>query len=207
MITNQYADNGVTIKLVISVRSWTGYKYPINIDGIVLRYPLPVISRHLWFSLLCKSYSIRSGFIVLLDFDITGSPAVHSRVNGVRRSSAETWNFNPSPKSQCNINWFYNWRGWLSYGDHQPCQIWFGSDERPRHHCGGNIYESCDCFCIFCLFVFFVFFNRATAHAYITMIRFSRTIAQTTQSGVKKTLLGWEMCSCEIWWCLTLKPP
>jgi len=38
-------------------------------------------------------------------------------------------------------------------------------------------------FFVFCLF--FVFFNRATAHT-----QFSRTIAQKTRSGVRKTLLG-----------------
>jgi len=37
------------------------------------------------------------GLLLLL---ITGSPAGLSRVNGVRRSSAKTWNFNPSPKAQ-----------------------------------------------------------------------------------------------------------
>jgi len=37
---------------------------------------------------------------------ITGSPEGLSRVNGVRRSSAETWNFNPSPKAQFYINLF-----------------------------------------------------------------------------------------------------
>jgi len=35
----------------------------------------------------------------------------------------------------------------LGVGDHvrdyQPCQIWFGSDERSRRHMG-NIYGSCD---------------------------------------------------------------
>jgi len=31
---------------------------------------------------------------------IIGSPAWLSRVNGVRHSSAKTWNFNPSPKTQ-----------------------------------------------------------------------------------------------------------
>jgi len=41
---------------------------------------------------------------------ITGSPAGLSRVNGVRRSNAETWNFNPSPKAQFYINWFQIWR-------------------------------------------------------------------------------------------------
>jgi len=44
---------------------------------------------------------------------IKGSPAWLSRVNGVRRSSAAAWNFNPSPKAQFYINWFQIWRGWL----------------------------------------------------------------------------------------------
>jgi len=31
----------------------------------------------------------------------------------VRRSSVNTWKFNPSPKTQFYINWFKFWRGWL----------------------------------------------------------------------------------------------
>jgi len=69
---------------------------------------------------------------------ITGSPARLSRVNGVRRSSAETWNFNPSPIAQFYINWFQIWRGWLRSGSHQPWQSWFGSDERSRRHVGST---------------------------------------------------------------------
>jgi len=45
---------------------------------------------------------------------ITGSPAGFSRVNGVRLSSAETWNFNPSPKEQFYFNRFKIWQEWLS---------------------------------------------------------------------------------------------
>jgi len=45
--------------------------------------------------------------IALLNYSrITGSPAGLSRVNGVRCSSAKTWNFNTSPKTQFYINWF-----------------------------------------------------------------------------------------------------
>jgi len=44
---------------------------------------------------------------------ITGSPAGLSHVNGVRRSSAKTWDFNPSPKSSFYFNRFDIWRGWL----------------------------------------------------------------------------------------------
>jgi len=43
--------------------------------------------------------------------EISGSPAGLSRVNGVRRSSAKTRNFNPSPKSQFDFNRFDIWRG------------------------------------------------------------------------------------------------
>jgi len=49
------------------------------------------------------------------------------------------------------------------------------------------------------------FFNPSTELQPIPVNRFSRTIAQKTRSGARKTLLGWEMCSCEIWRCLTLK--
>jgi len=41
------------------------------------------------------------------------SQAGLSRVNGVRRSSAETWNFNHLPKAQFYINRFDIWREWL----------------------------------------------------------------------------------------------
>jgi len=55
------------------------------------------------------------------------SQAGLSRVNGVRRSSAKTWNFKPSPKTQFYINWFEIWRGWLRYREiTSPAN--FGSD-------------------------------------------------------------------------------
>jgi len=43
-------------------------------------------------------------YVKLMCYFITGSMAGFSRVNGFRRSSAKTWNFNPSPKSQFYIN-------------------------------------------------------------------------------------------------------
>jgi len=46
-----------------------------------------------------------------------------SRVNGVRRSSVKT---------------FHIWRELLRSGRHQPCQGWFGSVERLRHHVGAT---------------------------------------------------------------------
>jgi len=121
-----------------------------------------------------------------INLSITGSLAGLSRVDGVRRSSAETRNFNPSPKAPFSINSFQIWRGWLRYGGHQPWQSWFWSDERSRRHVGATYTGTV---------AFFIFFNRATAH---TREQFSRTIAPKTRSVVRKTLLGWEMCNSDI---------
>jgi len=52
------------------------------------------------------------------------------------------------------------------------------------------------------LFFVFIFFNKATA---IPMNQFSCTKAQKKRSGVRKTLLEWEMCNSEIWGCFTQK--
>jgi len=52
---------------------------------------------------LCRDYA-RTSVVTISIPNITGSPAGLSRVNGVRRSSAETRNFNRSPKAQFNIN-------------------------------------------------------------------------------------------------------
>jgi len=51
-------------------------------------------------------------------WNITGNPAVLSRVNGGRRSSAEAWNFNDLPKPHLLI-----WIGWLRHTVRQPCQV------------------------------------------------------------------------------------
>jgi len=89
---------------------------------------------------------------------ITGSPAGLSRVNGVRRSSAETWNLNPSLKAQFFINWLQILREWLNSGGHQPRQSWFGSDVRSRRHVRSTYTGT-----VTYVFVF-LFFNKATAH-------------------------------------------
>jgi len=102
-----------------------------------------------------KIYSV----LRLIVRSITCSPAGLSRVNGVRHSSAETWNFNPSPKAQFYIKKFQIWHGWLRYGGHQPWQSWFESDERSMCHVGST-YTGAVTFCFFV----FIFFNRATAH-------------------------------------------
>jgi len=53
--------------------------------------------------LFFQRFAAKSEAILIVPI-ITGSPAGLSRVNGVRRSSAETWNFNPSSKAQFYIN-------------------------------------------------------------------------------------------------------
>jgi len=114
---------------------------------------------------------IQAWHSIIIVLSITGS-----------RSSAKTWNFNPSPKSQFHINWFQIWRGWLRWGGHQPC-LWFGSDERSIRHVGAT-YGSSD------LVQFFLFFYSSTELQPIPVNHFSRTKAQKTRSGVRKTLLG-----------------
>jgi len=118
---------------------------------------------------------------------VTGSPAGLSRVNGVCRSSAKTWNSNPSPKSQFYINWFHIWRGWLRYGGNQPCHIWFGSDERLRRHMGATYTGP-----VTVLFFFvFLFFDRATDHTHEPIF-----VHNSSKDAVwcKEDLFGDEKC-------------
>jgi len=83
----------------------------------------------------------------------------------------ETSNFNPSPKAQFYINWSQIGRGWLRYGGYQPCQIWFGSDERTRCHVGSTYTGLVTSF-------FLAFFYSSTELQPIPVNQFSRTIAQ-----------------------------
>jgi len=63
---------------------------------------------------------------------ITGSPTGLSRT-GVRRSIAKNETLIPRQSSQLYIDWLPIWRRErLRSGDYQPCQMWFGSDERQR---------------------------------------------------------------------------
>jgi len=131
---------------------------------------------------------------------ITSSPAGLSRVNGVRRSSAKTWNFNPSVKALFYINWFKIWRGsWVITLGRSPTLpnlvLVRWAVEQPR----GATYKSCDFFCCF--------FCSLKKLQPIPVNQFPRTIAQKTRSGASKTLLGWKMCSCEIRGCFTRKTP
>jgi len=57
------------------------------------------------------------------------------------------------------------------------------------------------------LWLFNSFLYSPTELQPIPVNRFTRTIAQKTRSGVRKTLLGWEMSFCEIWGCFILKIP
>jgi len=113
------------------------------------------------------------------ELKITGSPAGLSRVNGVRRSSAETRNFSHFPKAQFYINWYDIWREWLRFGGYQPWQSWFGSDERSRRHVGATYTGTV---------TFFSFYYILLQP--IPVNQFSRTIAQKTRSGVRKTLFA-----------------
>jgi len=66
----------------------------------------------------CENYTdsvFKMADAAILDFvaHYVRSQAGLSRVNGVRPSSAKTWNVDPSPKSQFYINLFHIRRGWL----------------------------------------------------------------------------------------------
>jgi len=68
---------------------------------------------------------------------------------------------------------------------HQPCQIWFGSNERSLRHVGvAYTGTSCDWF-----FIFSDLYSSTELQP-IPVNQFTRTIAQKTRSGVRKTLLG-----------------
>jgi len=108
------------------------------------------------FELLCVKIASRVWAVALLENKnkITGSPAGLSRVNGVRRSSAETWDFNPSPKVQLFQSiWNLAWVITLGRLPALSNLVWVRwAVETPR---GVNIYMYCN---------FFLFFNKATAH-------------------------------------------
>jgi len=102
--------------------------------------------------------TILLNFILIIQFYNTGSPAGLRCVNGVRRSSARTWNFNPSPKSQ-----FISIDFKFGVGDYireviRSNKVGLGPMSGRAATLGQqNTGPSCD----FCLFLFF---NRATAH-------------------------------------------
>jgi len=78
---------------------------------------------------------------------ITGSPAGLSRVNGFRRSSVQTWNFNPS-------NFKFGEGDYVREVISLPNVVrtqW--AVETPR---GGNIFRYCDFLDFFLFFVFFI---------------------------------------------------
>jgi len=93
----------------------------------------------------------------------------------------ETSTLRQSHKLQFNINWFHIWRGWLRYGDHHLCQMWFGSDERSSRHVRATYTGTV---------TFNSLFYSSTELQPIPENRFSRTIAPKTRSGVRKTHSG-----------------
>jgi len=108
------------------------------------------------------------------------------RVNGVRRSSAKTWNVNPSPKSQFYFNWF----GVGYYVREVTSSAKFCSD--PMSGWDATLGQQIRVLWLFCFFVLFLY--SSTELRPIPVNQFSRTIAQKTRSGVRKTLLGVEKC-------------
>jgi len=122
---------------------------------------------------------------------VTGSPAARlSRVNGVRRSSAKTWNFNPLPKSQFDINWFE-----IGVGDYVrevTSHVKFGPDPMSGRDATWGQHIRVLWLLIFCLF-----FYSSTELQPIPVNQFSRTVAQKTRSGIRKTLFG--MRSVVLW--------
>jgi len=67
-------------------------------------------------------------------FTITDSPAGLSRVNGDRRSSAKTRNFNHLPKPNLWINWFEIWKGDYVMRFSNPAKVWWRSFRQWRPH-------------------------------------------------------------------------
>jgi len=155
--------------------SWAIYCHQDSGDHSSLSYTVTVIDRSVWPlrpTTLFSAHPSRS----IYSLSITGNPAGLSHVNGVRHSSAKTWNFNPSPKSQFYFNRFD-----ICGGDNvkevtSPAK--FGSSPMSDRDAtwGQHIRVLC-----------LIFFSRATAH---TGESISSTIAQKTRSGVRKTLLG-----------------
>jgi len=112
---------------------------------------------------------------------ITGSSAGLSRVNSVRRSSAKTWNFYPSPSHNfisIDLTFCVS-----DYVREITSPVKFGSDPMSgRDATWGQQIRV--------LWLFVLFFYSSTELQPLPVNQLSRTIAQKTRSGVRKTLLG-----------------
>jgi len=121
--------------------------------------------------------------------NITGSP------QGFRCSSAKIWTFNPSPNSQLlKIDLKFDLGHYVREVTNHA-KVGLGPMSSRAATWGQHIR----------VLWLFCFFYSSTELQSIPVNYFSHTIAQKTRSGVRKTCLWWEMCSCEIWCCFTIK--